>query len=154
MGSLPAGVKIAAVLVVLGGGVAALLLGGGSEALVWSQEVQTVVRNPRAFAGRELRVEGKLKQGSVEFRESPCEWRFVLEKRGVEMPVEYPQCIVPDTFRDNMGITVTVQGRIAEGGTFHANQVIPRCPSKYEMQQRLNNGEQMPHQAMPPAGSS
>ena len=147
--NVPVWLKIGAVLVVLGGAVGFLLFGSGSEAFVWSKDVTQVVRNPRAYADRELRVEGLLKQGSVRFRESPCEWRFVLQKRNVEMPVQFPQCIVPDTFRDGMGITVTVQGRIADNGTFHASQVIPRCPSKYEMQQRQRNGEQMPHPAAP-----
>jgi cytochrome c-type biogenesis protein CcmE len=61
---------------------------------------------------------------------------------------------VPDTFRDGMGISVVVQGKLGPSGeTFLANQVIPRCPSKYEMQQRKQNGETMPH-ATPPALSA
>ncbi|HEX7478554.1 MAG TPA: cytochrome c maturation protein CcmE, partial [Polyangiales bacterium] len=67
-----------------------------------------------------------------------------LGKEGREMPVRFPQCIVPDTFKDGMGLKVTVQGKLTGDGYFLANQVIPRCPSKYEMQQRKNNGEKMP----------
>ena len=37
-------------------------------------------------------------------------------------------------------------------GSFVASQVIPRCPSKYEMEQRREAGEAMPH-AMPPSSS-
>jgi cytochrome c-type biogenesis protein CcmE len=95
-------------------------------------------------------VEGDLKQGSIQFREDPCEWRFVLGKEGREMPVRFPQCIVPDTFKDGMGLTVTVQGKLTGEGYFLANQVIPRCPSKYEMKERQNNGEAIPH-SMPTA---
>jgi cytochrome c-type biogenesis protein CcmE len=69
------------------------------------------------------------------------------------MPVSFPQCVVPDTFRDTFGIQVTVQGRLEDDGTFLANQVIPRCPSKYEMQERLDNGEAMPHpETIPTSG--
>jgi cytochrome c-type biogenesis protein CcmE len=50
------------------------------------------------------------------------------------MPVRFPQCAVPDTFHDGAGLSVTVQGTLQEQGWFLANQVIPRCPSKYEMQ--------------------
>jgi cytochrome c-type biogenesis protein CcmE len=75
----------------------------------------------------------------------------VISKNGSDMPVRFPECVVPDTFRDGMGISVTVQGRIQTDGTFLANQVVPRCPSKYEMQQRQRAGEQMPHAAPPPA---
>lgn len=146
---LPGWVKIGAVFAVLIGAVAFLLSGSdASEAFVYSKLVHEVVGDPAAFEGRELRVEGELKSGSIQFRESPCEWRFVLVKNGQEMPVQFPQCVVPDTFRDGMGISVTVQGRLRADGTFDANQVVPRCPSKYEMRERQNNGEAVPH-AMP-----
>lgn len=146
-------VTIGIAFAMLAGGVTYLLVGTGAQsALVYSKQVHEVVANPAAWQGRELRVEGLLRQGSVRFREQPCEWRFVLEKQERQMPVRFPQCVVPDTFRDNMGITVTVQGRISADGSFLANQVIPRCPSKYEMQKRQNSGEQRPHYgAQPPA---
>jgi cytochrome c-type biogenesis protein CcmE len=146
-------VKIGVVLVLLGGSVAFLLFGSSAtDAFVYSKLVHEVMVDPAEFEGRELRVEGELKQGSVQFREQPCEWRFVLSKEGHEMPVEFPQCVVPDTFRDGMGISVTVQGRLTEdGGGFLANQVVPRCPSKYEMEQRAKDGEAMPHDLAPPA---
>ena len=54
---------------------------------------------------------------------------------------------MPDTFKDGMGLQVTVQGQLAADGHFEANQVIPRCPSKYEMQEALEAGEAMPHAA-------
>jgi cytochrome c-type biogenesis protein CcmE len=145
---LPAALKISVVVVVLGAAVAFLLFGSdASDAFVYSKLVNEVMAQPTQFQGRELRVEGDLKTGSIKFREEPCEWRFVLSKAGREMPVRYSQCVVPDTFRDGMGISVTVQGRLDGDQGFVANQVIPRCPSKYEMQQRQKNGETMPHAA-------
>lgn len=141
---LSAAIKIGIVFVLLAGAVGFLLIGSGAgEAFVYSKLVHEVVDNPSQFAGREIRVEGDLRQGSVQFREDPCEWRFVLTKEGREMPVRFPQCVVPDTFRDDYGISVTVQGQIDSNGTFHADQVVPRCPSKYE--QKLKNGEHMPN---------
>lgn len=150
---LPGWVKAAVVVVLLGGAVAFLLFGSqASDAFVYSKLVHEIVANPGAYANRELRVEGELKQGSIKFREHPCEWRFVISKAGKEMPVQFSQCVVPDTFRDGMGISVTVQGRMQSNGTFVANQVIPRCPSKYEMKERAAKGESMPHApTVPPA---
>lgn len=147
----PAWAAIAVVFVLLCGGVAWLLFGTeGGEAFVYSKMVDEVSADPSAFLGRELRVEGQLRQGSIQFREDPCEWRFVLEKGDHEMPVRFPQCVVPDTFRDGMGISVVVQGQIDDSGSFLANQVVPRCPSKYEMQQRQQSGEEVPHEMTPP----
>lgn len=138
--------KIAIVLTVLvGGAVAVLLNSGAGDALTYSKLVDEVTAHPGRFQGRQLRVEGELRQGSIRFREEPCEWRFVLEKNGHEMPVRFPECVVPDTFRDGAGLSVTVQGHLDTDGSFLANEVIPRCPSKYEMEQRARNGEQMPH---------
>lgn len=144
---LSSGVKIAIVVALLGGALAAILLGSSaSDAFVYSKLVNEVMTKPEDFAGRELRVEGDLKPGSIKFREEPCEYRFVVQKADKEMPVQFPQCVVPDTFRDGMGISVVVQGKLNEtGDAFLANQVVPRCPSKYEMQQKKNNGEVMPH---------
>jgi cytochrome c-type biogenesis protein CcmE len=145
-------VKIGAVIVLLGGAVAALLFGTtATDAFVYSKLVHEVMNKPADFAGRELRVEGELKPGSIKFREQPCEWQFVLQKEGKEMPVQYSQCVVPDTFRDGMGISVTVQGKLAaSGSSFVANQVVAKCPSKYEMKERAKKGEVMPHAATAP----
>ncbi|MGB8221914.1 MAG: cytochrome c maturation protein CcmE [Polyangiales bacterium] len=126
-------------------GAAAWLLSGSDNPFVYSKLVHEVMSDPGSFEGRRLRVEGELRQGSIQFREDPCEWRFVLQQEGKEMPVRFPQCVVPDTFRDGMGIQVTVQGELHDDGVFLANQVIPRCPSKYEMQQRMEAGEEMPY---------
>jgi len=148
-------IKIGVVLVLLGGAVAFLLFGSSAQdAFVYSKLVNEVMVDPGQFAGRELRVEGELKNGSVQFREQPCEWRFVLSKGEHEMPVQFPQCVVPDTFRDGMGISVTVQGQLGADGAFLANQVVPRCPSKYEMEQRKKNGETMPHAEPVPTASA
>jgi len=146
-GGVPAWVKIAAVVSLLVGAVGYLIFGSSaSDAFVYSKLVNEVMAKPADFKGRELRVEGDLKSGSIKFREDPCEWRFVVQKAGLEMPVEFPQCVVPDTFRDGMGISVVVQGKLnPTGDGFLANQVIPRCPSKYEMQQKKQKGEVMPH---------
>ena len=99
--------------------VTALLLAydpGVSDAFAYSKPLPEVVDHPAQFADRELRVEGTLTQGSIRFREQPCEWRFRIEKQGRAMPVRYSQCIVPDTFRDGVNLTVVVQGKLGADG--------------------------------------
>lgn len=149
---MPPWLKIAAVLGVLVGAVVfALLNTSAGDAFVYSKPLTTVMTSPGEYMNRPLKIEGELRQGSIQFREDPCEWRFVLEENGQTMPVRFPRCVVPDTFRDGMGITVTVQGELeGDGSSFLAEEVIPRCPSKYEMKERLENGEAMPHEQAPP----
>jgi cytochrome c-type biogenesis protein CcmE len=151
-GGLSPLVKILVVFTVLGGALSLLMFGSGaSDALVYSKLVDEVLTKPADFRGRELRVEGDLKQGSIKFRESPCEYRFTLGKQGKEMDVRFPQCIVPDTFKDGVGLQVTVQGKLTDDGYFLANKVIAKCPSKYEMKERQQRGEKMPHAMLPPS---
>ncbi len=147
----PGWAKVGIVFCLLAGTVVFLLMSSGAQqAFVYSKLVHEVMAEPSAFQGKALRVEGELRQGSIKFREDPCEWRFVLYKEDKEMAVRFPQCVVPDTFRDGFGIQVTVQGELAADNHFDANQVIPRCPSKYEMEQRQQAGEDMPHAEAPP----
>jgi cytochrome c-type biogenesis protein CcmE len=143
---LPLVVKVGVVVALLGCATAFLLFGSqSSNAFVYSKFVNEVLAQPKAFTGRELRVEGDLQAGSIAFRQDPCEWRFILSKSGHSLPVRFPQCVVPDSFRDGRGIAVTVQGQLQNEGWFLANQVIPRCPSKYEMDEKKQTGEAKPH---------
>ncbi len=143
--------RIAAVGFVLVGGVVALILtSDAGSAFAYTKPLAEVTATPEEFAGQPLRVEGELRQGSIQFREDPCEWRFIIEQDDQELAVRFPQCVVPDTFRDDFGISVTVQGTVDTSGeelAFVANELVPRCPSKYEMQERLESGEEMPHAA-------
>ncbi|MFK7991775.1 MAG: cytochrome c maturation protein CcmE [Sandaracinaceae bacterium] len=143
---IPPWLGMSGVLLLLGGGVAFLLWGtSASDAFVYSKLVNEVMESPDEFRDRELRVEGQLQAGSVVFEDEPCEHRFTLEREGFTMDVRFPRCVVPDTFRDDMPMDVVVQGHLQADDTFLANEVIPRCPSKYEMQERRENGEEMPH---------
>ena len=139
------------VLLVMAGGIVALVLTSFKDAAVYSLTVDKVKTEAASFGARRLRVEGTLVHGSLERRDSPCEYRFVIKGKETELPVRYAQCVVPDTFRDvpGMDVGVTVEGKLAAGGSFEANQVLAKCPSKYEMKEKRERGEQMPHQLAP-----
>ncbi len=146
MNRLSLGIKIIATFALLGGVVIFLLTNSGaSEAFVYSKKVDEVMSTPGRFSQRRLRVEGVLKQGTVSFREKPCEWRFVIKGQNHALRVHFPQCVVPDTFRDDMNVSVTVQGQLKTNKVFLADQVIAKCPSKYEMKERFDQGEAIPH---------
>jgi cytochrome c-type biogenesis protein CcmE len=145
-------VGLLAVLLVMVGGIVALVLTSFNDAAVYAKNVDQVRTESASLMGRNLRVEGNLVHGSLERRDQPCEYRFVIKGKEAELPVRYGKCIVPDTFRDvpGMDIGVTVEGKLAAGGSsFEAAQVMAKCPSKYEMKERKERGEQMPHQLAP-----
>lgn len=83
----------------------------------------------RHWVGRTLRVEGLVAPGSIESRPGTSEYRFRVARNRAEMPVHY-RGIVPDTFRDCAG--VTVRGVLQSDGRFLADEIVAKCPSKYE----------------------
>jgi len=144
-------VTLLAVLLVMVVGIVVLVLSSFKDAAVYSKSVDQVKMDAVTLAGRRLRVEGKLVHGTLERRDQPCEYRFTIKGADAELPVRYAQCIVPDTFRDvpGMDVGVTVEGKLAAGGRFEASQVMAKCPSKYEMKEKRERGEKMPHELVP-----
>ena len=121
-------------LLVMGAGMLTLALTSFKSSAVYSKGVDELLAQADRLAGRSVRVEGVLVKGSLQRRDDPCEYRFLLEKNGAKVSVEYPQCSVPDTFRDlaYTDVMVTAEGRLAENGHFEATQIMAKCPSKYE----------------------
>jgi cytochrome c-type biogenesis protein CcmE len=133
-------------LVAMTGGITALAL-SFQESAVYAKSVDQLLANPATGSGRAVRVQGDLVKGTLEHKESPCEYRFRMTKGGRELPVRYANCVIPDTFRDvpNMDVEVTVEGKLAADGSFEASTVMAKCPSKYDMQQKASRGEAAPH---------
>ena len=143
------GLALVLVLVGVGGGLVALALTGLKDNAIYSKPVDQLLAESAKFRGRPVRADGNLVHGSIMKRESPCEYRFTITKNGVDVPVRYAGCVVPDTFRDvpGMDVGVTVQGELQKDGSFEATEVLAKCPSKYDMDQRAKKGESMPHAA-------
>lgn len=144
-------VRMLVILVTIAAGIVALVMTSFRDAAVYAKSVDQLVAGRGSLVGRRVRVEGNLVHGSLLRRDQPCEYRFRMERNGVQLPVRYAQCIVPDTFRDvpSMDVGVTIEGKVTPDGDFEATQVLAKCPSKYEMKEKAAHGEQMPHQPIP-----
>ena len=129
----------------IGAGIAGVFLTQMKDNAIYSKPVDELLAQKKKFAGRPVRADGNLVHGSLVKRDSPCEYRFTIMKNGAELPVRYPQCVVPDTFRDvpNMDVGVTVEGELQADDSFEASSVLAKCPSKYDMKDRAAKGEQM-----------
>lgn len=142
-------------LVMAAAAIVALVLVGMQDKGTYSKDVDVLMAEKAKFLGKPVRVEGLLVHGTLVKREQPCEYRFTIEKNGVEVPVSYLGCVVPDTFRDVAGtdIQVTVEGELHADNSLQATAVLAKCPSKYEMKQKAAAGEKIPHAgaATPPA---
>jgi cytochrome c-type biogenesis protein CcmE len=148
------GLAAAVALAMGAAAIAALVLTGMQDKAIYSKPVDELLAQKAKFLGRPVRAEGNLVHGSLVKRDQPCEYRFTIEKKGTELPVRFAQCVVPDTFRDvpDMDVGVTVEGELRDNGSFEASSVLAKCPSKYEMQQKKQRGEQMPHGTLAGAG--
>ena len=139
-------------LVMAAAAIVALVLVGMQDKGTYSKDVDVLIAEKAKFIGKPVRVEGSLVHGSLVKRETPCEYRFTIEKNGVEVPVRYAKCIVPDTFRDMPGVDVgvTVEGELRPDSSLEASAVLAKCPSKYEMKEKAAKGETMPHAGVGP----
>lgn len=148
-------VGLLAALLVMGGGILALVLTSFKQSAVYSKGVDELLAEKDKLGSRNVRVAGNLVKGTLKRRDEPCEYRFTIAKNEKSIDVRYAQCVVPDTFRDvpGMDVEVTAEGKLHEEGYFEANQIMAKCPSKYEMKDRVQKGEQKPHYENIPAAA-
>lgn len=148
-------VGLVAALLVMGTAVLALVLTSFKQSAVYSKGVDELVAEKEKIGGRNVRVAGNLVKGTLRKRDEPCEYRFTITKNEKTLDVRYAQCVVPDTFRDvpGMDVEVTAEGKLHGEGYFEANQIMAKCPSKYEMKDRVQKGEQKPHYENIPAAA-
>jgi len=138
-------------VLVMAGAILSLVFFSFSKDSSYAKSVDELLREKEKYSGsdRALRVQGILVKGSLLHRDEPCEYRFDLESKHVVMPVRFPQCVVPDTFRDmpGMDVMVTVEGKLSSAGHFEASNIFAKCPSKYEMKEMQKGGQKAPHAA-------
>jgi cytochrome c-type biogenesis protein CcmE len=132
-------------LLVMGVGILTLVFRNFTDSMIWAKPVDKV--DKATAADRNLRVQGVLKPGTLMRRDDPCEFRFTVQSADKELEVRLPRCTIPDNFKDVPGMPteVTVEGKLASAGHFEATQVMAKCPTKYEMQERASKGEKAPH---------
>ncbi len=134
-------------LVGMGAAILFVVFSGFKQAAVYSKGVDELLRDKNRFESRTVRVVGTLVAGTLARRSDPCEYRFKMQKNDAILTVLYPQCVVPDTFRDVPGVKVevTAEGQISADGTFRAQQIMAKCPSKYDMRGKSSQGQAIPH---------
>ncbi len=82
----------------------------------------------RVAAGRDFRMGGLVKEGSVIARGDDLVIRFVVTDRAAEVPVTYSG-VLPDLFREGQGVIVT--GMLDEGGQFSAHTLLAKHDENY-----------------------
>jgi len=90
---------------------------------------ELLARNDAAY-GERVRLMGKVEDGSsVTDSETNTLHFAVTDEDGTSLPVVYSGT-VPDAFKE--GADVVVEGSLTRAGTFEADSLLVKCPSKYE----------------------
>jgi cytochrome c-type biogenesis protein CcmE len=143
---MSATIKIGVSLLVIGSAAAFLIYSTMStgDALSYFHTADEIIVNKPAFTGQKIRVGGYVEECSILQKSGTLEYRFEVrpdhphntivnlkhpEAKGKTIAVSYVG-VVPDTFKDNAEITVG--GTLLPDGTFHAQELTAKCPSKYE----------------------
>jgi cytochrome c-type biogenesis protein CcmE len=120
-----------------------LVYAGTKDNLVYYYEVDEVQAAAARTDGK-IRISGDVVEGSIAKDEESREIRFAIRGSAdaavadgaaaeagaaATIPVVYAGT-VPDIFRE--GIQVVVEGRMGADGTFEAETLLAKCPSKYQ----------------------
>ena len=95
-------------------------------------------------AGKTIRIGGLVEQGSVKRSPDGLKVDFVVTDLNKKLPVHY-EGILPDLFREGQG--VVAHGRLQNGNTFTASEVLAKHDEKYmppEAAKALKGGTFMP----------
>ena len=75
-----------------------------------------------------VRVEGVVQKGSIQRNDTMQQLAFVIADSKQSLPIIY-KGVVPDIF--SVGIQVVVEGHYNGQGTFQAQTLLTKCPSKF-----------------------
>ena len=140
--------RLAIGILLVGAALSYLVYAGTKDNLVYYYEVGEVQAAAASTDGR-IRVSGDVVEGSIVKDEDARVIRFAIratnaagEEQGERdrepagdvapaqsIPVVYAGT-VPDIFRE--GIQVVVEGKMGSDGTFEAETLLAKCPSKYQ----------------------
>lgn len=80
-------------------------------------------------AAKTIRVAGNVQSGSINRNDTTQVVHFNIVDGADTMPVVYSG-VVPDIFRS--GVQVVVEGRLNSAGVFQAQNLLAKCPSKFQ----------------------
>lgn len=106
---------------------AALMYSTMGESLEYYKKVDEVMVNPAEWQGKALQLHGYAK--SIGRKPDTLDYRFDIESNGQVVRAFYTG-VTPDTFKEDS--EVVVKGRLSDDNTFHATEIIAKCPSKYD----------------------
>lgn len=119
---------IVAGLVVVGV-LAGFVIFDGFEAETYFYDVDQAVAQGDDLIGRTVRIKGQVETGTVQGKAGDLGRTFRIAEKGASIWVTY-EGVLPDTFEE--GVEVVAQGTVDEDYKLVADEVLVKCPSRYE----------------------
>ena len=92
-------------------------------------ELTTKLREDPTFTNAGVKVGARVVKGSIRRDPGGKLYDFTVTDGAHTFPVQY-KGLAPDTFTDS--VDVVIGGRMGADGTFHANELLAKCASRYE----------------------
>lgn len=121
--------------VVIVGLIAYLIISSISSAGAYYREVGEVVAQRDALTGKNLRVSGNIVTTSVQYNAANLDLNFMISDptdASKTLPV-YFHGVQPDQI-GREGASAIVEGTLGPNGVVNANNLLLKCPSRYEEQ--------------------
>jgi cytochrome c-type biogenesis protein CcmE len=116
-------------IILLSACVIGYMLFDGFKSETYFYSVDQAVAQGAALPGQTVRVKGLVEPGSVEGEPGTLSTTFRVMEKGKSLRVTYNKAL-PDTFKEEM--EVVVQGTVSADYTLVADEVLVKCPSRYE----------------------
>lgn len=100
---------------------------GFAASAAYYYEVGEFVGKQSEYIGKNVKLTGTVADGTVDRQGTTL--RFMITDGQQGIPVVYTG-VVPDTFK--AGGEAVVEGKLNPAGTFEAQTLLAKCPSKYE----------------------
>ena len=120
--------KVLVVVAIIFLAVAYLIYSGIQSTSMYYMTVDELLAQGVTAGGEPVRIGGKVVEGTVQSEPKSMTLRFVAAGESKTIPVVY-KGVVPDSFKP--GAEVVLEGRLSLGGTFEANTLLAKCPTKY-----------------------
>ncbi len=113
--------------------VAYLIISAVSSAGSYYREVGEVLAQQQALTGKSLRVSGNVVQESIQYDAANLDLTFKISDpndASQQLPIHF-RGVRPDQI-GREGASAIVEGTLLPGGTVEANNLLLKCPSRYE----------------------
>lgn len=120
--------KVLAVGAIVALAVIYLVYSGIQSTSMYYMTVDELLSGKIAASDEELRISGSVLDGTVQSDAKNMTLRFTAAGETRNVPVVY-KGVVPDSFKP--GAEVVLEGKLTPAGTFEANTLLAKCPTKY-----------------------